>query len=606
MDKGRSKTQKQELPEPPKTDILLGELHILALDCQTTGAKPDKGALLEIGWGIGRASTPPDKTSIRSYLLQQMEDRPIGPKISRITGISANDLAQAVPVEVVWQELMGASRQVASLNSSDICPAVIHYARFELPFLHQLNVMLAPDSRFPFQVICTHAMAQRLLPELPRRSIRALAGYFGHAVPALKRSADHVLATLRIWQCLVELLQSRCGLNTLGALHEWLAEPFVRGRAKRAFPMQSCIRGALPDQPGIYRMRRANGEILYIGKAKSLKKRVSSYFRAGAAHAEHILEMLTQAQDLDFVATGSALEAAVLESDEIKRCGPPYNIALRPDGRNLAYGSRNLLEWRDHFDRHFCVGPLPDDRSVASLRSLAGWLAQGRTVGNNDLEHIKAAFFGFASPAGPSITVLVEGLEFFLSSHPHEARHRSALRTVAAIGAKLWRQRVINAQGCGSEPEMEAAEVEEPQNATTAQPAKWAPADVAGAIEGALMHAAHMLRRARWFRLIGNSTLAWASADAPQELKHLLVFEEGVIVDRQNSLCSDWKAPDAQRRGEPHRPKGSNMDLAAYDRLRVVTTELRRLVCEGRAVELQISPRIRLRHREIMRALRWV
>jgi DNA polymerase III subunit epsilon len=90
------------------------------------------------------------------------------------------------------------------------------------------------------------------------------------------------------------------------------------GRVERVFPMPAAIRQALADKPGVYRMRSLGGDLLYIGKAKSLKKRVTSYFRSKAPHPEHILEMLSQAQNIDFSLTESALEAAVLETDEIK------------------------------------------------------------------------------------------------------------------------------------------------------------------------------------------------------------------------------------------------------------------------------------------------
>jgi hypothetical protein len=60
---------------------------------------------------------------------------------------------------------------------------------------------------------------------------------------------------------------------------------------------------------------------------------VNSYFQSRRKHSEHILEMLTQAKDLDVTVTGSALEAAVLESDEIKTFKPPYNMALREKDR---------------------------------------------------------------------------------------------------------------------------------------------------------------------------------------------------------------------------------------------------------------------------------
>jgi DNA polymerase III subunit epsilon len=100
--------------------------------------------------------------------------------------------------------------------------------------------------------------------------------------------------------------------------------------------MPAAIRQTLADKPGVYRMRSLGGDLLYIGKAKSLKKRVTSYFRSKAPHPEHILEMLSQAQNIDFSLTESALEAAVLETDEIKEHCPPYNKALQPNQRSLA------------------------------------------------------------------------------------------------------------------------------------------------------------------------------------------------------------------------------------------------------------------------------
>ena len=68
--------------------------------------------------------------------------------------------------------------------------------------------------------------------------------------------------------------------------------------------MKREIRLNLSEKPGIYRMLRSNGDLLYIGKATSLKHRVNSYFRQKGSQAEHILEMLSQATDLDVTLTG--------------------------------------------------------------------------------------------------------------------------------------------------------------------------------------------------------------------------------------------------------------------------------------------------------------
>ena len=74
----------------------------------------------------------------------------------------------------------------------------------------------------------------------------------------------------------------------------------------------------LPDAPGVYRMLNAAGDVLYVGKAKSLKKRVSSYAR-GAVHNERISRMIAETAEMLFVTTASESEALLLESNLIKQ-----------------------------------------------------------------------------------------------------------------------------------------------------------------------------------------------------------------------------------------------------------------------------------------------
>ena len=163
-----------------------------------------------------------------------------------------------------------------------------------------------------------------------------------------------------MWQKIIAILNIKLGVYTLDQLGDWLSATEPAGRSRGVYPRAPEKRLRLPDEPGIYRMLRANGDLLYIGKAKSLKMRVNSYFRPKAPHAEHILEMLTQAHRLDYTLTGSAVEAAMLESDEIKRHSPPYNIALRNRRRRLAFYTKDLSRHATVSDRESVIGPLPD------------------------------------------------------------------------------------------------------------------------------------------------------------------------------------------------------------------------------------------------------
>lgn len=87
----------------------------------------------------------------------------------------------------------------------------------------------------------------------------------------------------------------------------------------------------LPQEPGVYRMRGKNGEIIYIGKAKSLRNRVSSYFRSVEKHQMKVYRMVENVQDFDYIVTDSEFEALVLECSLIKLHRPKYNILLKDD-----------------------------------------------------------------------------------------------------------------------------------------------------------------------------------------------------------------------------------------------------------------------------------
>jgi excinuclease ABC subunit C len=86
----------------------------------------------------------------------------------------------------------------------------------------------------------------------------------------------------------------------------------------------------LPDGPGVYRMLDAKGDVLYVGKAKSLKKRVSSY-ASGRPHSDRLTRMIADTAEMLFVSTKSETEALLLESNLIKQLKPRYNVSYRDD-----------------------------------------------------------------------------------------------------------------------------------------------------------------------------------------------------------------------------------------------------------------------------------
>ncbi len=86
----------------------------------------------------------------------------------------------------------------------------------------------------------------------------------------------------------------------------------------------------LPGKPGVYRMMNSDGDVLYVGKAKNLKNRVSSYAKSGG-HSNRIMRMISETRSMEFVVTATETEALLLEANLIKQLKPRYNVLLRDD-----------------------------------------------------------------------------------------------------------------------------------------------------------------------------------------------------------------------------------------------------------------------------------
>ncbi len=86
----------------------------------------------------------------------------------------------------------------------------------------------------------------------------------------------------------------------------------------------------LPNNPGVYRMFNSDGDVLYVGKARNLKKRVSNYAR-GVGHSNRITRMIRETVTMEFVVTRTETEALLLEANLIKRLRPRFNVLMRDD-----------------------------------------------------------------------------------------------------------------------------------------------------------------------------------------------------------------------------------------------------------------------------------
>ena len=396
----------------------LSSLAVLAIDCQAAYSLPSDHQLLEVGWKRVHVSLPikPEDTSREAevYLVKKPAKTRIPRKILSITGIKREELYKGTSKKTIWNRLCCAARRLAVENQG-ISPALIHYKRYEEPCLRQLHHECAPRQMWPFtSILCTHEIFRALHPGHPRKSLRAVAGFLGFPLPRNRRSLDHVAATAFIWCHMVHELEEREGITRLEELMDWLRNSQALSsfpKCCRDYPMKKKILQSLPDRPGVYRMYRSTGDLLYIGKAKSLKKMVNSYFYQNSRHAEHILEMLSQAQVLTISETQSALEAAVKESEEIKRLAPPYNRALRPEGRAIVFYSKDLRRKKPEPDCLHPVGPVLSSIQLDVLPKLTDILnGLARTISPRYVETMLNIPEGY----GPDLDSFKAGLKAFM------------------------------------------------------------------------------------------------------------------------------------------------------------------------------------------------
>jgi DNA polymerase-3 subunit epsilon len=569
----------------------LAELDVLILDCQAGGATPAYGDLLEIGWAVCGADAL--RSPVRQHFVVPRTNRRVPAAVRELTGWSEACIAESLPEQAVWAALRADVDAVAASHGVPLpVPTAIHYARFELGFLRDLHARLDSDGVFPLEPICLHAIAARLFPELPRRSIRALAGYLGHSTELLRRCAGHVEASAFIWRAFLPRLEA-VGVRTLDELWAWLEQRAPARASKRVFPYDNSKRRALPDAPGVYRFLRSNGDVLYVGKATSIKKRIASHFSArtsrgsrrdSTATTERALELLTQVQEIAVTPTASILEAALLESDEIKRIDPPYNVQLRSGERCAWFARADYSAAAPAPDALHSVGPLPSERALLGLYALIA-LANGETKSPG----LQACALAVPASFLPSEELFGEGFVSFARQHLSTAFSSARLRVEHGARA-LWLAR--------GRSEIEAAE--------ELAPDAWDLARVVRRLERSLTHGSLLVRRARWLRLLSFAQIAFRERAMP--MARVLVVEAAeVVAQRDLPAVSDLSAlpvvrlPSREQRKACFAANGANV----YDRMRVLATELNRVHADGGELAIRFGSR-RLEAERIARILRWV
>ncbi|MFW6075799.1 MAG: excinuclease ABC subunit UvrC [Chloroflexota bacterium] len=242
---------------------------------------------------------------------------------------------------------------------------------------------------------------------------------------------------------------------------------------------------ALPPKPGVYLFKDQRGQVIYVGKASSLRHRVRSYFQSRRHLDPKTRELVSHIADFDVIRTGTSAEALILENELVKRYQPRFNVMLR-DGKTYPYIRITNEEWPRVFSTRRIVhdgsryfGPFTSAGSVHKTLDLLKRLFPYRPcdieiTGNADRPCL---YFHIGRCLGPCIGAAdhdeymraVEGVELFLTGRADELipRMREEMEEAAenleferaaklrdelsAIEHVLERQNIVSARGADSD-----------------------------------------------------------------------------------------------------------------------------------------------------------
>jgi DNA polymerase-3 subunit epsilon len=314
----------------------------VVVDLETTGGWPASGAITEIG-----AVRVVDGRLVETFATLVNPERPIQPFVAALTGITDAMVARAPRI---------ADALPRFLEFAGDAVLVAHNAAFDVGHLDAAHRALVGRA-LERHTLCTQRLARRLLPELRRRSLDAVAAALGIACHDRHRGLGDARIAAEILCVFLERAAER-GVLSLGALLA-LQHAASDGRPFVVHVPRERLAG-LPSTPGVYHLLGEDGRLLYVGKARRLRERLGSWFSNARGHGPRALEMIRQAHDVRVVETGSELAAALLEMRQIRELRPTYNR----QGRQLPRVAFLRVTTRESFPRLAVTRRLGIDRAT--------------------------------------------------------------------------------------------------------------------------------------------------------------------------------------------------------------------------------------------------
>ncbi|HJZ61945.1 MAG TPA: exonuclease domain-containing protein [Miltoncostaeaceae bacterium] len=290
----------------------VGEATFCVIDIETTGGAPGRSRITEIGAVRMRGGE----------VLERFETlvdpgRPVPAAITALTGIDDAMLAGSPKVEEALEAFV-------AFAGEDIM--VAHNAPFDLRFLNYERHRCF-GRYFTQPWLDTLVLARRLLRRrLERFDLGTLAGWADAPVRPIHRALPDAEAAAAVLEVLLGMLVER-GHGTL----QRAVALGQGGGARHAHKL--ALAEDLPQAPGVYLMRDGEGEVLYVGKAANLRRRVRAYFGPQGRHGRLIGRALDEVERIEHRVTASEFEALLAEASLLRELRPPCNTRGTGAGR---------------------------------------------------------------------------------------------------------------------------------------------------------------------------------------------------------------------------------------------------------------------------------
>jgi DNA polymerase-3 subunit epsilon len=297
-------------------DLKISDAVFTVIDLETTGGvKPEHSIIEFSALKVRRGEIMDEFTSLVN------PRQPISFFISQYTGIT-NEMVRHAPVIA---DLLPQLKQFIGTSVF-----VAHNLSFDLGFV---NMELERHGYEPLEnpALCTVRLARRLLPKTQRKNLGELAASFGIEIQNRHRAKGDALATVRVLTELINLAAVEHGAEHLQELLSLQYQPMrkFKREPRHIQKIRNHLLPKLPEKTGVYFFYSAKDELLYIGKSKNLKARVSSYFTHNAEKPDKVKELVSVVRRVEWQPTGSELEALLIESRLIKLHRPRYNTMLK-------------------------------------------------------------------------------------------------------------------------------------------------------------------------------------------------------------------------------------------------------------------------------------